>query len=56
MEDDLQWKTTFVARLALMADDLRWKITLNRKRPTMESDYCWRMIIEDDFQLKTTFD
>ena len=27
VEDDLQWKTTFVGRQPLLEDDLRWKTT-----------------------------
>ena len=62
VEDDLQWKTTFVGRQPSVDDDILWRTTFGGRQPLVEDNLWWKMTfggiqpaMEDDLQWKITF-
>ena len=41
LEDDLQWKTTFVEGGTLTEDDPLWRATFGGRHPSVEDDLWW---------------
>ena len=62
VEDNLQWKMTFVGRWPSVEDNFWWKTTFGGGWPLMEDTLQWKTtfngrqpLVEDNFQWKTTF-